>query len=139
VTSRAPAIAGFLGAGALLLAISFFADRRPRGPAPELPPIRMLAPRSGDEVANPVTVRFTTPAPLRLSTNGWTAGDLHLHVLIDGVELMSSAVAIQSQSDTFTWRLPPLERGGHRIYLTWAARHHANLAGATDTISITVR
>ena len=139
MSPRAPAIAGFLIAGALLLAISFFADRHPRSRTPELPSIRILAPRSGEDVINPVTVRFTTPAPLRLSTNGWTAGDLHLHAMIDGVELMSSAVAIQMQRDTFTWQLPPLETGAHRIYLTWAARQHANLAGTTDTITVTVR
>jgi hypothetical protein len=136
--ARIPAIAGFLVAGAAVLLIGFlFGERGPSERAP-LPPLRILEPASGDVVRHPVTLRFTTPAELRLTRSGWTAGELHLHLMVDDRELMPAAADITAAETSFSWRLPPLTPGTHRIYLTWAGRHHGNLAGESDTITLRI-
>lgn len=136
--ARTPAIAGFLAAGAAVLLIGFLVGDRATTSRTGVPPLRILAPAAGDVVRNPVTLRFSTPAELRLSPAGWNAGDLHLHLMIDGRELMPAASDITPADTGFAWRLPPLPPGSHRLYLSWAGRHHGNLGGNTDTIDVRV-
>jgi hypothetical protein len=135
--ARTPAIAGFLIAGTAVLLIGFLVGERD-SPDNAPPSLQILQPRAGDVVHNPVTVRFRTPADLRLSRGGWAARDLHLHLLLDGRELMPAAADIVAADTTFAWTLPPLPPGSHRVYLTWAGRHHGNLATNTDTITFHV-
>src|SRR5690606_29759157 len=95
------------------------------------------APASGDTVTNPVTLRFRTPADLAFdSAMGWMAGDLHLHAMVGTLEIMPAAADIEGSGSTFTWRLPALDAGTHRIYLTWAGRHHGSLRGQADTVVV---
>jgi hypothetical protein len=133
---RTIAIAGFLLAGAAILVIGFFLDNRAGTGA--LPPLRILEPATGAVLANPITVRFATPAELRLTSAGWAAGPLHLHLMLDGREVMPAASDIAASDSGFAWRLPPLPPGDHDLYLAWAARHHGNLPGTTDTVAIRV-
>jgi hypothetical protein len=138
--SRTPAIIGFLIAGAAILGLGFLAGlRRDAGPPDNgIPELRILAPAHGDSVTNPVTVRFATPADLRLGRGGWAAGDLHLHAMADGVEIMPAAADVTARDGDFEWRLPALPAGYRRIYLTWAGRDHRNIAGPADTVTIHV-
>lgn len=138
--SRTPAIVGFLIGGAVILALGFigtaFDDDAGTDAVPEL---RVLGPASGDTVDNPVVLRFTTPADLRLERTGWGAGDLHLHAMADHREIMPGPHDITVEDGAFAWRLPELQPGAHRVYLTWAGRNHVNLRGRTDTVSVYVR
>ncbi|HEX6309734.1 MAG TPA: hypothetical protein VFZ69_16275 [Longimicrobiales bacterium] len=137
--SRAPAIIGFLIAGALLVAASMLADSRD-DTAGDVPALEIVRPATGDSVANPVSLEFRTPAPLHLDdAMGWAADDLHLHAMVGDREVMPAAADIQPRGDGFLWRLPMLEPGTHRIHLTWAGRHHGNLRGPADTITVHVR
>jgi hypothetical protein len=135
--NRTPAIIGFLFAGALILAAGFLASRGTRSEPGAVPPLRIVAP-AADTVANPVVLEFSTPAPLTLTAAGWTARDMHLHLMLDGVEIMPAAADITATDSTFLWRLPPLEPGRHTLFLTWAGRHHGNLPGLSDTLSVHV-
>ncbi|HSJ07247.1 MAG TPA: hypothetical protein VK936_11110 [Longimicrobiales bacterium] len=136
--SRTPAIIGFLVAGAAILGLGFLAGlRRDAGPpADGIPELRILDPGHGDSVTNPVTVRFATSADLRLGRAGWAAGDLHLHAMADGVEIMPAAADVTVGDGDFAWQLPALPAGDRRLYLTWAGRDHRNIAGPTDTVTI---
>lgn len=137
--NRTPAIVGFLAAGALILAFGFMAGRGDGADGMDgVPALRVATPASGDTVRNPVRVTFSTPAPLDLGPMGWAASDLHLHIMIDGVEFMPAAADIETGSGTFTWTLPTLEAGDRTFYLTWAGRHHGNLRGVTDTVTVHV-
>ncbi len=138
VPSRTPAIVGFLLAGALLLAIGFFVSSRTQKSSPP-PELRILQPRTGDTVAHPVALSFATPAALRLTRAGWTADELHIHLLLDGNEVMPAAADISASDTSFSWRLPPLQPGSHQVYLTWAARHHGNIESPADTAVFVVR
>lgn len=137
--NRTPAIIGFLVAGALILAVGFVAGMRDGSSDGGVPALTVLGPADGDTVTNPVTLEFTTPAPLRLGTAGWTAGDMHLHLMVGDVEHMPAAADITAGDTSFAWRLPSLPAGTHRVYLTWAGRHHGNLQGTTDTLHLHVR
>lgn len=135
--SRTPAIIGFLIAGALILGASFFVSTLDRDGNDDVPPIAIDAPASGDTLTNPVTIRFRTPGDLAFdSAMGWMAGDLHLHAMAGDREIMPAAVDIAGADSAFTWRLPDLDPGTHRIYLTWAGRHHGNLRGQADTVVV---
>lgn len=138
--ARSVAIVGFLAAGALILGLGFcLGGREPS--AGTIAPLRIQAPATGDTVANPVVITFATPAALQLdATMGWSADEMHLHAMVDSVEVMPAAADITPLADTlFAWRLPVLPRGQSRIHLTWAGRHHGNLAGVSDTIHVHVR
>jgi hypothetical protein len=137
---RTPAIIGFLIAGAVILGLGFLAGLRGGGGDGDsaVPPLHILAPAHGDTVTNPVILRFYTPAALRIERFGWGAGDLHVHVMADAREIMPAAADIESDGDAFVWRLPPLDAGPRRLYLTWAARDHRNLVGIADTVLLHV-
>jgi hypothetical protein len=138
--SRTPAIIAFLVAGAVILTLGFVGSLfRDREPVERVPALRLLAPAAGDTVDNPVVLRFSTPADLRLGRAGWTAGDLHLHAMAGQREIMPAAADITVAGGGFSWRLPALSPGEHRIHLTWAGRSHANLSGPSDTIRIFIR
>ncbi|HSJ10912.1 MAG TPA: hypothetical protein VK928_13395 [Longimicrobiales bacterium] len=135
--SRTPAIIGFLIAGAVILGLGFFGDRFARNDDATLPALAIAAPADGDSLANPVTLSFTSAAPLELHTGmGWMAGELHLHAMVDGAEIMPAAADIRPVGTGYEWRLPNLDAGERTLYLTWAGRHHGNLAGTSDTIRI---
>jgi hypothetical protein len=137
--SRTPAIIGFLIAGAAILGLGFFGDRFSRDDDATLPALAIVAPADGDSLRNPVTLRFTSAAPLELHTGmGWMAGELHIHAMVDGAEIMPAAADIRPAGNAWEWRLPLLDAGERTVYLTWAGRHHGNLTGPTDTIRIRV-
>jgi len=139
-TRRTPAVIGFLVAGAVLLGASFLASTRSDAPPDALPDLEILTPTSGDTVANPISIVFRTPAPLALDpAMGWSAGELHPHAMVNGREIMPAAADIAPADTTFVWRLPRLEPGTHRVHLTWAGRHHGNLSGASNTLTVHVR
>ena len=138
---RTPVIVGFLLAGAAILGVSFFVSSRQMDPDvfDDVPPLTILAPASGDSVANPVTVVFRTPGALAYDERmGWMGGDLHLHAMVGEQEIMPAATDIAPRDSVFTWRLPALGQGTHRLYLTWAGRHHGNLRGRADTVVVHV-
>lgn len=137
--NRTPAIIGFLVAGAVILGASFLVTSLGGDSQDDVPPITIEEPAAGDTTANPVTLLFRTSGALEFdSAMGWMADDLHLHAIVGTVEIMPAAADIEVTDSAYTWRLPALDPGTHRIYLTWAGRHHGNLRGQTDTISIHV-
>jgi hypothetical protein len=138
--NRTPVIIGFLIAGAALIGASFLVGTLADDPPNALPPLHIAAPASGDTLRDPVTIEFRTPAALALDpAMGWTAGELHLHAMVGGREIMPAAADITARGGLWTWRLPALGSGSHRLYLTWAGRHHGNLAGPTDTLVIHIQ
>lgn len=137
--NRTPAIIGFLTAGAVILGASFFVTSLGGAANDDIPPISIVSPATGDTVTNPVTLLFDTPGELHFDpTMGWIARDLHLHTMVGALEIMPAAADIVVTDSAYTWRLPPLDPGTHRLYLTWAGRHHGNLTGETDTLVIHV-
>jgi hypothetical protein len=135
--TRTPAIIGFLMAGAVILGASFFVSTLGDGSNDNVPPLTITAPAPGDTVTNPVIIVFRTPGALEFDpAMGWMAGDLHLHAMVGTREIMPAAADIVATDSAYTWRLPMLDTGSYRLYLTWAGRHHGNLRGEADTVPV---
>ena len=140
-TSRLVPFAG--GLGILMVAVGVVIGAvqtlRPVAGA-DAPALMLLSPSTGDTVASPVRLRFTAGDRLRLGPMGWASDDLHLHVYVDGREIMPAAADIAAADDgTFGWHLP-LEPGVRRVRLQWAGMDHgAVTAGRSREITVLVR
>jgi hypothetical protein len=132
------AAAGFILAGAVIIGLGTVGRWRQQPPPDDVPPLRILEPASGDSVDGPLVVHFRTPAELRLDPRlGWIAGDLHLHLAVDGTEIMPAAADITDTGDgTFAWRVAGTRPGPVRLHLTWAGPDHRRIDGPADTIRI---
>ena len=134
---RTGIILGFLLGGAFLIGLSMFANGR-RGIEAKPVPAREIITRD-TTVANPVRLVFVTPAALTFTHMGWMADDMHLHVIVDSVDIMAGEREIQPiAGDTFAWTLPPVAAGTHRIRLFWSDARHAPV-GDTTVATLTVR
>ena len=134
---RTGLILGFLLGGAALIGVSLFANRM-RGIEPPPAPAREIITRD-TTVSNPVELFFRSAAPLELTHTGWMADDMHLHVIVDSVDIMAGAQDIRHVGeDTFAWKLPAVPPGMHEIRLFWSDARHAPY-GDTTRASLTVR
>lgn len=139
MNGRAPTIIGFLLAGTTILALGWFVDDRQEEQQPGPATFEILAPATGDTLENPVAVRFRTEAPLNLGRQGWAAGPLHPHAVVDGAELMAGPNDIFADGVSYVWLLPRLRPGNHALLLTWAGIRHDYLATPGDTVRFHVR
>jgi hypothetical protein len=132
------AATAFILAGAVIIGFGTVDRLRQPPPPDDVPPLRILEPASGDSLNAPLVVRFSTPAGLRLDPRlGWAAGDLHLHLILDGTEIMPAAGDITDHGDgTFAWRVAAARPGPVRLHLTWAGPDHRRIDGPADTIRI---
>jgi hypothetical protein len=132
---RRAAIIGFLLAGAILLGVSFFAQVLRNAPPVTAPVLRIV---DSSQPADRGRLRFVTPAQLTATPMGWTAGDLHLHALVDTTLLMPGPAQLAHvAADTFAWTLPPMSPGTHVVQLFWADLSH-RAAGDSVRLSIHV-
>jgi hypothetical protein len=139
-----PAIAaGYAVAGATVLWLGFWVSgREPRVAAmPEARALVLYEPAGGTLVERPVDLLFRTSAPLRLERQGWVAGDLHVHAMIDGVAHMPGAADIQELGPgRFRYRLSGVGAGTRTVQLVWAGRDHVESgAGASAPVTFQVR
>jgi len=127
-----------VAAGILVGAIDMF------GPRTDLslgvPSLVVIEPGAGDTIASPAVIRFTAGNDLALGGMGWASNDLHLHIYVDGTEIMPAAADIQDAGDgTFLWTLP-VEPGTRTLQLKWAGLDHGDLdVGASREVEVIVR
>lgn len=105
------------------------------------PPVTIIEPADGDAVGSSITLVFETPARLQLYPSGWAAGRLHLHAIVDGIEIMPAAVDIEAVGrNRFTWKLPAQRPGPRTIRLEWATPDHQPVeAGGSSEIQVYVQ
>ncbi len=140
----APTIILLLVVGGLLLAVGLWTGGHDQGnaPAPAQPAaLTIVEPADSAQVTAPLEITFATTAPLRLTPMGWQAGQLHLHAVIDGAEVMPGALDIRALGEgRFRWRLKSVAAGSHDIRLVWArADHRAIPEGASQDVAVEVR
>jgi len=141
--SHTPAIVGILLAGAVILVVGLWLGRNGIGgdPGRAVPPLTLVSPAPGDVIAPDARIVFESPRLVK-APEGWRSGRLHLHAVLDGVELMPGAADIEPlrQHGRFAWRLPPLGAGAHEILLRWSGPDHRPLEeGATPVVRFEVR
>jgi hypothetical protein len=104
-----------------------------------VPDVAIDHPLHGDSVTNPVRIVFRSAAALEAGPGGWGAGDLHIHALVNGREVMPAAADITAAgAGRWEWRLPPLQPGEQRVALQWADRLHRPAAPPADSVTFTV-
>lgn len=139
-------VLGAVGGIMILLAIFLLVagGERDTGRAPaarSAPELEILEPLHGEEVSGPLRIVFRLPATLRRSTAGWSAGDLHLHLEIDGREYMPGARDISLlPGGGYAWTLPGLPPGPRTLRLFWAGPDHRPMeAGASRRVQVRAR
>ena len=124
----------------LLIVLGYIAQQRRQQQSVAAPVLRVLYPAPGASVDSPLVIQFATTAPLALQPTGWGAGNLHLHAMVNGVEYMPAAAEITRGDSAYHWTIAPVARAPIELYLGWAdQRHRALGAGASDTITATLR
>lgn len=136
-------VIGLLLAGLAILALGFWVNARggdERDVAERLA-ITLLSPAAGDTVASRPVLRFETRARLRPAPEGWRAGRLHIHAVVDGVEHMPTAADLrQIGMNRYEWRLPAFAPGPHRAFLQWSGPGHEPITtGASRAVEFIVR
>ena len=134
---------GAIGAGMVLLAIVLLL----RGGADEgaplagPPSVALLTPAAGAVVEGPLALEFTIQQELQRQPAGWGVGGYHLHLQLDGLELMPGAADVQAiRSGTYRWTVGLLEPGPHRLQLYWSdARHQRVEGGESEVVEVEAR
>jgi hypothetical protein len=137
---------GIVGGTMLLLAAfflvrSFLPGGSDEGPAAGAPTLRLLSPAAGAVLEQPAAVDFDAGAPLVLRPAGWAAGELHVHLMAGGTELMAGAGDLAHLGGTrYRWTLPRLPAGETELRLTWSgADHRAVAEGASQPVAVRLR
>jgi hypothetical protein len=133
---------GAIGATMLLLAAVFLVrSLLPAGAddGPDrVPSLTILAPAPGAMLDHPAELRFDAGATLRPGATGWSAGALHVHLLIGTTEVMPAAGDLTHLGGTrYLWRLPRVGAGESTLRLTWSDANHREIeAGASVPVPV---
>lgn len=105
------------------------------------PAIELLHPVAGASVAGPLAVLFRVESELVRQPSGWGVDGLHLHLQLDGLELMPAPADVEAMpGGAFRWTVGPLEPGPHSLRLFWSDGAHQPVEGGESrTVDIRVR
>lgn len=124
---------GLLGGALVLGAIGllFFGGERDTGaaatPAPE---IAVVSPVDGAALDGPLEVVFRVPQDMTLGDGGWGIESYHLHLSLDGVELMPAARDLERLGPgEYSWRVGSVDSGPHALQLLWSGADHRPIPG----------
>jgi hypothetical protein len=144
VRSLADRLLGLVGAAMVVAAVVFAVaggEADPGVPAPVAPPaLRLIAPVDGATLDGELAVVFRSASELRQMPGGWGAESLHLHLELDGVQLMPSTADIQRLAPgEYRWVLPRPAPGEHTLRLFWSDADHTPLTeGASAPVRVRV-
>jgi hypothetical protein len=137
---------GLLGAAMVIGAIALLVlggegDTGAAATTTTAPLIELRSPAGGAVGSGPVDVVFRVPGDLARLPGGWGIGDNHLHLSIDGIEVMPSASDLERLgAGEYRWRVAALEPGPHEIFLLWSGVDHRPIPGTgSETVRITAR
>lgn len=131
-------VLGALGAGMVLLALIVLirggmADGTQPLTSPPL--LVLLEPTAGGEVDGPLALVFDVQAQLERQPAGWGVGGYHLHLQLDGLELMPGPADVTPvRSGGYRWVVGELEPGTHRLQLFWSDAQHRRVEGGESEV-----
>lgn len=138
-------VLGLVGGGMILLAIvlMFIGGEQDGASAIPVatPALDLVQPRHGVTLrTDNLVVVFRVDGELRQLPGGWGTDSLHLHLNLDGTEVMPTAMDIERVSgDLFRWTLPRPEAGLHTVQLVWSGSDHRPVPGSgSRTVQIKV-
>jgi hypothetical protein len=142
VRSLPDRLLGFLGAGMMILAlVVLIRGGEEDGGARPLaapPAVRLVAPAAGVTLTGALEVVFDLDEELQRMPSGWGVEGHHLHLQLDGLELMPGAADIEAlEGGSYRWRVGRLEPGVHRLRLFWSDARHAPVeGGGSESIEV---
>lgn len=107
--------------------------------ASDLPQLSLVEPVNGATVAGPLRLVFSSGGErLMWMPTGWGVGGHHVHVEVNGVEVMPGPSDISPQSgDRYSWVVANAPLGELTVRLIWSdSRHRPVDGGGSDTRSI---
>ncbi len=121
-------VLGVIGAGMVLFAVVLLfmgGERDTGGGRVDAPVITLVQPATGSSIDGPLHVVFGVRGSLERMPSGWGAGELHLHLELNGREFMPGPLDIEPlPNGMYRWTLSALPAGEHEIRLHWAGRDH---------------
>jgi hypothetical protein len=101
------------------------------GVAADAPALELVQPKHGSAVRTErLFVVFRSEDELRPRPGGWGTDSLHLHLSLNGTELMPAQGDIERLPDgLFRWTLPRPEPGVHTLRLFWSGPDHRPIGG----------
>lgn len=95
------------------------------------PVLELVQPSHGSELRTErLMVVFRSDLPLAPMAGGWGVDSLHLHLNLDGTELMPAPGDIERlPNGVFRWSLPRPGPGVHTLRLLWSGPDHRPLQG----------
>jgi len=115
----------------------------------KLPPLRIISPKSGAVVGNPVVVVFDTPADLSKMTMGAKMPEMetkniqavpHLHIDLDRRSTMPSMKHLKRVGpNRYSFSFGLVKPGRHTIRIYWAKPKLHKPVGTVHSVTITVR
>lgn len=135
-------VGGAMVVGAVLLLL--LGGERDTGAAPDIataPALEMVSPSQGDSVRGPLLVVFRVPGEMEMRPGGWGVGDYHVHLALDGVELMPAAADIERLGEwEYRWTVGMPAPGSHTLRLLWSGLDHRPIEEtATPPVRVEVR
>ena len=132
-------VLGALGVGmmilALVVAVAGGAEDGGGRPLAAPPAVRLLEPAPGAVLEGPLAVVFAVEEALVPQPSGWGVGGFHLHLRLDGLELMPGAADVDAlPSGEYRWTVGPLQSGPHRLQLYWSDASHVAVQGGESAV-----
>jgi hypothetical protein len=91
----------------------------------DLPAVAILQPADGASVREPLEIQFVVSTRLESREDGWGAGPYHLHLDLNGRELMPGPADLrQLQNGAYSWLLPEVGGGEVSLVLRWSDSSH---------------
>ena len=105
------------------------------------PAVSVLSPATGSASGSRLEIVFRTAEEIHPSPTGWGTGELHLHLSLDGQEIMPARESIEPlQPDVYRWVLPAVPAGEHEIRFFWAdGAHRVVEGGGSEVVVVRVR
>lgn len=110
-------------------------------PAVSPPAVTVLSPAPGGVAPSRLEIVFETDEEILPSPSGWGTGELHLHLALDGQEIMASPDAIEILgAGRYRWVVPGVVPGEHEMRFFWAdGAHRVVEGGGSAAVRVRVR
>jgi hypothetical protein len=108
--------------------------------ATDVPVVAILQPEDGTSVSEPVEIQFAVSSRLESREDGWGVGPYHLHLDLNGRELMPGPADLRRlPNGAYSWLLSEVGDGQVSLILRWSDSSHLTIPGAaSDSVVVNV-
>jgi hypothetical protein len=139
--SVADLVLGVVGGAMVVLALlsAVFGRESTAAPAEGPPQLTIVAPADQGVVTGRLEILFRPAVPINPGPGGWGTDRFHLHLDMNGRELMPGMDQIQRlPSGDYRWAVGAVPSGLHTLRLFWSDPAHRPVQGG-DSESVTIQ